>query len=118
MDPLHALAEILIGWHRTGKMVQFADNFRRWAAGLVGLTISYVLGYSGGKGGALLAGKPEAIATGIGLLTAGGMMLASFLRSGKMFRDVVIATPQNLVTAQFDDKVRGPMVSNAEAEKK
>ncbi|MBZ5703255.1 MAG: hypothetical protein LAN84_15590 [Acidobacteriia bacterium] len=118
MDPLHALADLIVGWHRTGKMVQFADNFRRWAAGLVGLTISYVLGYSGGKGGALLAGKPEAIATGIGLLTAGGMMLASFLRSGKMFRDVVVATPQNLIPAQIDDKGRGPMVSHAEDSQK
>ena len=118
MDPLHALAEILIGWHRTGKMVQFADNFRRWAAGLVGLMISYVLGYSGGKGDALLAGKPEAIATGIGLLTAGACMLASFLRSGKTFRDVVVANPQNLVPAQFDDKGHGPMVNKAEAPEK
>jgi len=110
MDPLNALASLIVGWQRTGKMLQFADNFRRYASGLVGLAISWTLGYCGGKGGALIAGKPEALATGIGLLTAGACMLVAFTRSRAAFADIIIATPQNVVAAQVDERGSGPTV--------
>ena len=115
-DPFSAIASLIVGWHRTGKMAQALLRLHHWAVLLVGMGISFWLSSATVCGAALMAGKGWAFSVGAGLVTGAAMAFLAFTRS-PLARELVVAVPQKTVEAQFGEDGRGPTVSSPPPEK-
>lgn len=113
MDPLGALAGIFVGWHRTGKLNEWAQQVLRWLKLLLGIFLSFFITFNTVAGTSLMAGQGWAFSIGAGMLSGAALATVAFLRADKKLTEgVVLAVPQGALDAQFDEKSRGPMVSS------
>ena len=119
MDPLGAIANIFIGWHRTGKMNEALLRLHAWMKLLFGMFLSFFLTFNTVAGTALMSDKGWAWSIGAGMVSGAAMALVAFLRADrKLTEGVVLAVPQATAEKQFDEAGRGPMVSSPPPEKK
>ncbi len=111
------LSELVLGLKREKKIEQWARQLFDWAALILGMMISYAIGFSVAAGGALVAGKGYAIALGLGLVSGAAMSFAAFIRS-PLGKRIVVAVPQRTLDASLDEKGRGAMISSPRTEEK
>lgn len=97
MDPLHALAEIIVGWHRT-KVLE------KWLRLVFGMAFSWGVTFCTATGTSLTIGKPPAFSIGTGLLAASGAVCLLFTRSD-LTKGVTVAGPNSLVYSPDDYQV-------------
>jgi len=119
MDPLNAIANIFVGWHRTGKMNDAFLRLHGWAKLLFGMFLSFFITFNTVAGAALMADKGWAFSIGAGMVSGAAMSAVAFFRANaKLTEGVVLAIPGNTLDAQFNEKGKGPMVSSPPPEKK
>lgn len=105
MDPLRALADIVVGWHAAGQL-------QGWLRLLFGITFSFAVTFNTVCGGALATGGDVSVSVGMGMVSGAAMAAVAFFRANKKLTEgVVVALPQKTVEDQITPDGRGPMVS-------
>ena len=91
MDPLRAVADLIVGLHRTGKL-------NRWCELIFAMGFSFWTSGAFACGTALVAGKPWLFALGTGLLSGAGAMAFLFWMS-PLTKNIAVALPKDLQIA-------------------
>jgi hypothetical protein len=87
-DPFAAIADIIVGWHKTGIIV-------KWAKLIFGPIFSFWITFNTVAGGCLVAKLGWPVSIGYGMMSGAAFALSAYLHAdSKATAGIVIAVPQ------------------------
>ena len=88
-DPVSLVSAFFFGWKK-------ANRAKAWGRLVFSMAFSGIVSYYGAAGAALIAGQPELIAKGIGMLAVAVSLLSLFTKSN-LTRGMSISVPNEVV---------------------